>query len=40
MEEKDNKSALNLSDRLFALGYHADIATRELRKRPVLPRYP
>ncbi len=34
MEAKDNKSALNLSDRLFALGYHADIATRELRKRP------
>ena len=40
MEMKDNKSALNLSDRLFALGYHADIATRELRKRPALPRYP
>ncbi len=40
MEAKDKKSALNLSDRLFALGYHADIATRELRKRPVLPRYP
>jgi hypothetical protein len=40
MEAKDNKSALNLSDRLFALGYHADIATRELRKRPALPRYP
>ena len=40
MEAKDNKSALNLSDRLFALGYHADIATRELRKRPTLPRYP
>ena len=40
MDMKDNKSALNLSDRLFALGYHADIATRELRKRPALPRYP
>ena len=40
MEAKDNKSALNLSDRLFALGYHADIATRELRKRQTLPRYP
>ena len=34
MEARDNKRALNLSDRLFALGYHADIATRELRKRP------
>ena len=40
MEAKDNRRALNLSDRLFALGYHADIATRELRKRPALPRYP
>ena len=39
MEAKDNKSALNLSDRLFALGYHADIATRELRKRPTRAGY-
>ncbi len=40
MEAKDNRRALNLSDRLFALGYHADIATRELRKRPTLPGAP
>ncbi len=40
MEAKDNKRALNLSDRLFALGYHADIATRELRKRPTSAGYP
>ena len=39
MEMKDNKRALNLSDRLFALGYHADIATRELRKRPTRAGY-
>ena len=39
MEAKDNKRALNLSDRLFALGYHADIATRELRKRPTRAGY-
>ena len=40
MEAKDNRRALNLSDRLFALGYHADIATRELRKRPTRAGYP
>ena len=39
MEAKDNRRALNLSDRLFALGYHADIATRELRKRPTRAGY-
>ncbi len=39
MEAKDNRRALNLSDRLFALGYHADIATRELRRRPTRAGY-
>ena len=33
MDEKDNIRALKLDGKLYALGYQADITTRELRKR-------
>ena len=33
MDEKDNIRALKLDGKLYALGYQADIMTRELRKR-------
>ena len=33
LDAKDNTRALELDGRLYALGYQADIATRELRKR-------
>ncbi len=39
IEAKDNERALNLSNRLFALGYHTDLATKELRRRPSPPGY-
>ena len=37
LETKDNKTAMKLDGQLYALGYQADIATKELRRRP-LPR--
>ena len=37
LDARDNARGLELTNRLFALGYHADIATRELRKRQRLP---
>ena len=37
LETKDNKTAMKLDGQLYALGYQADIAAKELRRRP-LPR--
>ena len=34
LDAKDNKRALELDGKLYALGYQTDIQTRELRKRP------
>ena len=37
LETKDNKTAMKLDGQLYALGYQADITTKELHRRP-LPR--
>ena len=34
LDARDNKRAMELDGRLFALGYQTDIKTKELRKRP------